>query len=158
FDQSARQPRRRRAMHRDLAARVEADVGVPREVPAEEGNEGDRRGEGKRGAEAPAREPGGRLRCAVRRLGERRRELRRRPGPHQELVHSLEARSLFCWQVVSDEVAKLRWACHESSPSSRSARRASALLVRVLTVPRGMSMKSAISLWESPLQYASSIS
>ncbi len=52
--------------------------------------------------------------------------------------------------VVADELAEVRTA-HDSS-SSRSARRASALRVRVLTVPSGMLRNSATSLCDSPPQ------
>ena len=47
---------------------------------------------------------------------------------------------------------------HRSSSSSSSARRPSAARVRVLTVPSGSPRYSAISLCDSPLQYASSTS
>src|SRR6187402_2837061 len=65
----------------------------------------------------------------------------------------LETSSFLGGKVVAQEVAKVRRVGHESSPSSRSARRASALRVRVLTVPSGTSRNCAISLWESPPQY-----
>ena len=58
----------------------------------------------------------------------------------------------------ADEFVEVRtWGGHSSVPSSSCASRESALRVRVFTVPRGIPSESAISLCESPRQYASSM-
>src|SRR5207237_6661746 len=77
----------------------------------------------------------------------------------EQVVHAPKPFGLPRRGILADELAEVGFARHESSPpSSRSASRDSALRVRVLTVPSGSPSRSAISLCDSPLQYASSIS
>ena len=57
----------------------------------------------------------------------------------------------------SDPTSSSKSGAHRSSSSSASARRASALRVRVFTVPSGIPRRSATSLCDRPLQYASSM-
>src|SRR5207248_9617492 len=86
-----------------------------------------------------------------RRLRERGRELGRRPGGDEQLVHPPQALGLLALHLVADEVAKVPGR-HSSSSSSRSASRARPPRVRVLTVPSGIPSRSAISLCDSSLQ------
>src|SRR5205807_4833911 len=90
-------------------------------------------------------------------MRERGRERRRRAGLDEKIVDTLEPCALLGRHVGAEELVELGRTGHDASSFSRtSARRASALRVLVLTVPSGMFRKSAISLCERPLQYASS--
>ena len=66
------------------------------------------------------------------------------------VVHAPQPLALRGIFDVADEVVEA--VAHRSSSSSRSARRASALRVRVLTVPSGTFRNAEISLCESPPQ------
>ena len=110
-----------------------------------ESRDGDRRRDGKQCAAPSAR--------AER--DDSRSRLGGRPGRDEQVVDALQPRVLRWVEVAADEIVEL--GRHRSSSSSASASRESALRVRVLTVPSGISRRSAISLCESPLQYASSI-
>ena len=107
----------------------------------------ERRGEREQRAATPTRAQ----RAASRRL----ERLGRRAGGDEQVVHALEPRPLARLEVGADELVEV--GPHRSSSSSASASRASALRVRVFTVPSGIPSRSAISLWESPRQYASSM-
>src|SRR5919108_349950 len=85
-----------------------------------------------------------------------RRQLGRRTGLQQQLVHPAQPLPLLRAHLLADQIVELRRPRHASSPSSRSASRASALRVRVLTVPSGMFRYPATSLCDISLQYASS--
>ena len=76
--------------------------------------------------------------------------LRRRIDREQQLVHAAEPLPLALVVDVADELVEA--VAHGSSSSSRSASRASALRVRVLTVPSGTCRNAEISLCESPPQ------
>ena len=78
------------------------------------------------------------------------------PASTQHVVHGAQAGALRGVDLGADQLVEVRRAIHENSPSNRSARRASALRVRVFTVPSGMCRYSATSLCDSSLQYASS--
>src|SRR5207237_2510228 len=100
----------------------------------------------------PDRERRLRLGCASERVG----QLGRRACPEEEVVDALEALALASVETfAADQVFEVGPG-HASSPSRRSASRARPLRVRVLTVPSGISRNWATSLWERPLQYASS--
>ena len=127
-------------------------------VPAAEriaADERDERDCGREGEQGTDPSPGKALLVVAGRLGvrleERRRQLGRRPGEDEHLVHALEPGALLLVHVVADQLAEVRGLSHPSS-SRRSARRERAARVRVLTVPSGMSRNSATSDWESPLQ------
>src|SRR5439155_20785607 len=94
-------------------------------------------------------EPARRLLHPRHRL-ERRGQLWRRSGFHEQLVSAPEPLALLRRDVLADELVEVRRASHRSSPSSRSASRPSPARVRVLTVPSGMPRKSATSLCDSP--------
>src|SRR5205823_14730943 len=91
------------------------------------------------------------------RVLEGRRELGRRAGGDEEVVHAVQALALARRHVLADELAEVGRAAHSSSPSRRSASRPRPLRVRVFTVPSGTFRNSATSLWDMPPQYASSI-
>ena len=121
-------------------------VAVHDRGPEREGGDCERCGEREQRAASPAR-------SELHGLVEPR--LGRRASRDEELVHTLEARALDRLEIRTDE--RVEVGRHRTSSSRASARRARALLVRVLTVPRGMWSRSATSLCESPPQYASSI-
>src|SRR5581483_6057101 len=122
------------------------------EVAASEGRGRDGCGGSREGEAAPApdrerHELSGR---ALEPAGQRSRRSRL----EQELVHALEPSTLLRAQALGiDPVVEP----HATSSSSTSARCASAARVLVLTVPSGIASRSATSLWERPLQYASAI-
>ncbi len=150
-----RRGRRAAELQRPLGVRAAA---VAREVPAEEG-EGEH-GDGGREQHhlAPDLHLPPPAADRERQCGpglELGRHLRRRPGLDEEIVDAAEPLALGAVDLRADELVEVQGG-HASSPSKISARRASALRVRVFTVPRGMSRKLATSLCESPLQYASS--
>ena len=77
---------------------------------------------------------------AARRCRDAARKLRRRPGRDQELVDAKQPLALPApaGSSLPDELVEAGPVGHRSSPSSASASRASALRVRVLTVPSGI--------------------
>jgi hypothetical protein len=89
---------------------------------------------------------------AGRRLLERGRQLGGRPGRNQHLVDLPQSLELLGRSLLADQVFELGRVRHLNSSSSWSASRASALRVRVFTVPSGIPTSSAISLCESSLQ------
>ena len=143
------------AQHRGLRGRDGGGARVvaasAEEVAEREGRDHERGGEHETGSKPVTRKLD-QAALRPRRLGELLGELGRRAGGDEQVVDALQAFPLRGREVVSDEVAEVRWPAHESSPSRTSAKRDSALRVRVLTVPSGMSRNSAISLWERPPQ------
>ena len=139
-------------VHRDRPQRREA-LALPagKEAP-EEREQRDRRCEREQRAGAAARQLDRNLLLGRVRLGQRGRELGRWAGLDQQLVHALEPRALLGREVLAHELAEVGLSRHSSSPSRRSAMRASAARVRVLTVPSGIPRYSATSDCERPPQ------
>ena len=141
-------------MHLDRAGLVERRVALAGDEPAEERRQRDRGGDPEQQPRAAARQD---VDVVAPLLGlglqQVRRQLWRRPGRDQQVVHALQARGLLGAEVVAaGELVEGRAVAHPSSSSSSTARRPSAARVRVLTVPSGMFRNSAISDCESPLQ------
>jgi hypothetical protein len=138
-----------------VPAREAAGVAVAREVAAEEGHDEDQHGRGEQrdaALDPPAARSAERHREGRPAL-HLRRQLRRRPGGDEQIVHVLQPLALLVAEIDVDELVEVRRPRHaSSSPSRTPARRDSALRVRVFTVPSGMCRNSATSLCDRPLQ------
>src|SRR3954454_7139483 len=139
-----------RAGARELGRALAAD-----QIADAEGGRGDGGREAEGELVAPPGPPGQAL-AGVRRLGQARRELRRRAGRDQQVVCAAKGCQLLGRALVADQLVEIGgWGHVSSSPSSSDSRR-SPERVLVLTVPSGTSRRSEISLCDSPRQYASS--
>ena len=108
-------------------------------------------GNGKSGRDCEKHSPAATAR--ERSDGRAGRELGRRPNLDEQVVHTTQPLALGRVEIGADEGVEVgRSLAHRNSPSSASASRARALLVRVFTVPSGIPSTSAISLCESPRQ------